>query len=76
MTASRSKAEGRAGDGDFQAGGGFGVADEAVGGAEGEGVHGAGRRDADVPVAEAAGVVLDGGLGAGIEDVDGAAGGR
>ncbi len=50
------------------------VADEAVGDAEGEVVHGAGGWDADVPVADAAGVILEGGLRATFEEFDGVAG--
>ena len=49
------------------------VADEAVGDAEGEVVHGAGGWDADVPVADAAGVILQRGLGSAFEEFDGVA---
>jgi len=67
----RVEAEGGAVDGEFEGGGGIGVADEAVGEAEGQVIHRAGGRDADVPVADAAGVVLNGRLGAAFEDLDG-----
>ena len=62
-----------AGDGDFEARGVFRIAHQAVGQAEGERIHGTGWRHADVPVAQAAGVILHGGLGARVEDFDGVA---
>ena len=65
------EAERRAVDGEFEGGGGVGVTDEAVGEAEGQVVHRAGGRDADIPVADPAGVILDGGLRAAFEDFDG-----
>ena len=54
-------------DGDLEARGASGLPTRRLASAEGEGVHGAGGRHADVPVAEAARVVLHGGLRAGLD---------
>jgi hypothetical protein len=64
------EAERRALDGALESGGGVGVADEAVGEAEGQVVHRAGGRNTDIPIAEATGEILHGGLGAAFENVD------
>ena len=67
------EAEAGAGGGALDGRGVVGVADDAVGDAEAEVIHGAGRGDADVPEADASGIVLDRGLGAAFEDFDGVA---
>ena len=54
----------------FDAGGAIVVADDAIGEAERIVVHGARRRHADVPVTDAAGIVLDRGVGAGQHHLD------
>ncbi|MNQ47166.1 hypothetical protein D3C85_610020 [compost metagenome] len=66
------EAQGRPAHGDFQAGGAFLITQQAVAQAQGAVVHRPGRRHADRPVAEAAGVVLHRGLGAGAEHLEGA----
>ncbi len=65
------EAQGRAVEGEFQAGGVLGVAQQAVAEPEAERVEGAGRRHADRPVAAPARVVLHRGQGAAGEHVQG-----
>ena len=65
------EAQQRAAHGDFQRGGAFVVAEQAVALAQGVAVHRPGRRHADGPVANAAREVLHGGLGAGAEYLEG-----
>ncbi|MCY1344045.1 hypothetical protein D9M69_300730 [compost metagenome] len=65
------EAQGRPAHGDFQAGGAFLVAEQTVAEAQRAVVHRPRRRHADRPVAEAAGVILHGGLGAGGQHFEG-----
>ena len=60
----------RAHQGGFKAGGAVMVADDAVGEPEGDIIHGAGWRHANVPVAGAAGVILHGGVSAGVDNFE------
>ena len=60
----------RAHQGGFKAGGAVMVADDAVGEPEGDIIHGAGWRHANVPVTGAAGVVLHGGVSAGVDNFE------
>ncbi|MNQ63948.1 hypothetical protein D3C85_783480 [compost metagenome] len=64
------KAQGRADQRGFDAGGVRRVAHDAVGDAKGVVVHRARRRHADVPIAGAARIVLHAGVGAGFQHLD------
>ena len=61
------KAQRRPLQGELEPGGRRVVADDAIGQPECEVVHRAGRRHADVPIAEAAGIVLHAAVGAGLQ---------
>ena len=65
------KGEGGAHQGGFQPGGAVMVADNAVANTEGYIVHGAGRRNADIPVAGPPRIILHGGVGARLNDLEG-----
>ncbi|OIQ81148.1 hypothetical protein GALL_370930 [mine drainage metagenome] len=66
------EAQRRPGQGDLQRHGVGRVVQQAVGGAVGQRVHRAGRRHAHVPIAQASGPVLQAGLHAGLQHVQGA----